>query len=100
MEAKAVHYTGEFNEADFIDDEIPEETPAEAPKKPKDKNTSTSNWGLKQKQQLNREILDEITMKLSKAYELMGNEYGRELLKDVAKELRKLILLNNLLGES
>ena len=99
MEAEAVHYNGEFNEADFIDGEIPEETPAEAPKKPKDKDKDTSNWGLRQKQQLNREILDEIAVKLSKAYELMGNEYGRELLKDVAKELRKLILLNGLVGE-
>ncbi len=85
--------------SEFLDDEIPEETSAEVPKKPKDKDTSTSNWGLKQKQQLNREILDEITVKLSKAYELMGNEYGRELLKDVAKEIRKLVLLNGLVGE-
>lgn len=86
--------------SEFLDDEIPDDAPANVPKKPAVKNETPSNWGLRQKQQLNREILDEITVKLSKAYELMGNEYGRELLKDVAKELRKLILLNNLIGES
>lgn len=91
METEAVNLGSEF-----LEEEIPEETSAEVPKKSKDTDTSTSNWGLKQKQQLNREILDEITVKLAKAYELMGNEYGRELLKDVAKEIRKLVLLNNL----
>lgn len=85
--------------SEFIDEEIPEEPSADVSKKSEDKDTSTSNWGLKQKQQLNREILDEITVKLAKAYELMGNEYGRELLKDVAKEIRKLVLLNGLVGE-
>jgi len=85
--------------SEFIDDEIPEETSVKVPKKQDDNDKDTSNWGLRQKQQLNREILDEITVKLAKAYELMGNEYGRELLKDVAKEIRKLVLLNGLVGE-
>ena len=33
-------------------------------------------------------------VKLAKTYELMENEYERELLTDVAKEIRRLVLLN------
>ena len=46
MEAEAVHYNSKFNDADFIDGEIPEETPAEAPKKPKDKRQGHFQLGV------------------------------------------------------
>jgi len=61
--------------------------------KPKKK---ASAWGLKKKKELNQEILKEIQKKLAEAWELMGTEYGRKLIEDVAVEIRKLCIINEL----
>ncbi len=61
--------------------------------KPKKK---ASAWGLKKKKELNQEILKEIQKKLAEAWELMGTEYGRKLIEDVAVEIKKLCIINDL----
>jgi len=61
--------------------------------KPKKK---ASAWGLKKKKELNQEILKEIQKKLAEAWELMGTEYGRKLIEDVAVEVKKLCIINDL----
>lgn len=72
--------------------DITEEPPSKAtPKKEK-----TSQWGLKKKRELNEEILKEIQKKLAEAWELMGTEYGRKLIEDVAVEVKKLCIINDL----
>lgn len=55
-----------------------------------------STWGLKKKKELNQEILKEIQKKLAEAWELMGTEYGRKLIEDVAVEIKKLCIINEL----
>lgn len=55
-----------------------------------------STWGLKKKRELNEEILKEIQKKLAEAWELMGTEYGRKLIEDVAIEIKKLCIINDL----
>ncbi len=61
------------------------------------KTTKTeSTWGLKKKRELNEEILREIQKKLAEAWELMGTEYGRKLIEDVAVEIKKLCIINDL----
>jgi len=70
-------------------------TPIE--EQPKEKKTSKkSAWGLKKKKELNEEILKEIQKKLAEAWELMGTEYGRKLIEDVAVEVKKLCIINDL----
>jgi len=71
--------------------EVPEPEPEE--EKPKKK---ASRWGLKKKKELNQEILKEIQKKLAEAWELMGTEYGRKLIEDVAVEIKKLCIINEL----
>lgn len=73
--------------------EIAEEPPAKL--KPK-KETTESTWGLKKKQELNRAILIEIQRKLAESWQLMGTEYGRKLLEDIAEEIKKLCIINDL----
>ena len=60
------------------------------------KEKKKSAWGLKKKKELNQEILKEIQKKLSEAWELMGTEYGRKLIEDVAVEIKKLCIINDL----
>ncbi|ALM76221.1 hypothetical protein [Thermococcus barophilus] len=60
------------------------------------KEKKKSTWGLKKKKELNQEILKEIQKKLGEAWELMGTEYGRKLLEDVAVEIKKLCIINDL----
>ncbi|AEH25099.1 hypothetical protein [Pyrococcus yayanosii] len=60
------------------------------------KEKKNSTWGLKKKKELNQEILKEIQKKLGEAWELMGTEYGRKLLEDVAVEIKKLCIINDL----
>ena len=55
-----------------------------------------SAWELKKKKELNQEILKEIQKKLAEAWELMGTEYGRKLIEDVAVEIKKLCIINDL----
>ena len=71
--------------------EVLEPEPEE--EKPKKK---ASAWGLKKKKELNQEILKEIQKKLAEAWELMGTEYGRKLIEDVAVEIKKLCIINDL----
>jgi len=68
-------------------------TEAEEDEKPRKR---ASNWGLKKKKELNEEILKEIQKKLAEAWELMGTEYGRKLIEDVAVEVKKLCIINDL----
>ncbi len=70
-----------------------EPAPAKPTKKPGEK---TSTWGLKKKKELNEEILKEIQKKLAEAWELIGTEYGRKLIEDVAVEIKKLCIINDL----
>ena len=70
-----------------------EPAPAKPTKKPDEK---ASTWGLKKKKELNEEILKEIQKKLAEAWELMGTEYGRKLIEDVAVEVKKLCIINDL----
>jgi len=79
--------------------EFASEPVAENPKiiKETKKTTKTENaWGLKKKRELNEEILKEIQKKLAEAWELMGTEYGRKLIEDVAVEVKKLCIINDL----
>jgi len=71
------------------------ETPIEAEEDEKPKKKA-STWGLKKKKELNEEILKEIQKKLAEAWELMGTEYGRKLIEDVAVEVKKLCIINDL----
>lgn len=52
--------------------------------------------GTEEKKELNEEILKEIQKKLAEAWELMGTEYGRKLIEDVAVEVKKLCIINDL----
>ncbi len=70
-------------------------TPIEEQPKEKKMNKKSA-WGLKKKKELNEEILKEIQKKLAEAWELMGTEYGRKLIEDVAVELKKLCIINDL----
>ncbi len=70
-----------------------EPAPAKPTTKPREK---TPTWGLKKKKELNEEILKEIQKKLAEAWELMGTEYGRKLIEDVAVEVKKLCIINDL----
>ena len=70
-----------------------EPEPEEEKVKPKKR---TSAWGLKKKKELNEAILQEIQKKLAEAWELMGTEYGRKLIEDVAVEIKKLCIINDL----
>lgn len=72
--------------------EVLEPEPEEEAKPKKKANT----WGLKKKKALNEEILKEIQKKLAEAWELMGTEYGRKLIEDVAVEIKKLCIINDL----
>ncbi len=89
----------EHNPEDLLKDlankeyqEVLEPEPEEETK-PKKKATA---WGLKKKKELNQEILKEIQKKLAEAWELMGTEYGRKLIEDVAVEIKKLCIINDL----
>ena len=89
----------EHNPEDLLKDlankeyqEVLEPEPKEEAK-PKKK---ASAWGLKKKKDLNQEILKEIQKKLAEAWELMGTEYGRKLIEDVAVEIKKLCIINDL----
>jgi len=89
----------EHNPEDLLKDlankeyqEVLEPEPEEETK-PKKK---ASAWGLKKKKELNQEILKEIQKKLAEAWELMGTEYGRKLIEDVAVEIKKLCIINDL----
>ena len=73
--------------------DITEEPPSKATPKKEEK---TSQWGLKKKKELNEAILQEIQKKLAEAWELMGTEYGRKLIEDVAVEVKKLCIINDL----
>lgn len=70
------------------------EEPQAKPKPKKEEKSSV--WGLKKKKELNEEILKEIQKKLAEAWELMGTEYGRKLIEDVAVEVKKLCIINDL----
>jgi hypothetical protein len=78
---------------DLASQDIAEE-PQAKPKPKKEEKVST--WGLKKKKELNEEILKEIQKKLAEAWELMGTEYGRKLIEDVAVEVKKLCIINDL----
>lgn len=73
--------------------DITEEPPSKA--KPK-KEEKASTWGLKKKKELNEAILMEVQKKLAESWELMGTEYGRKLIEDVAVEIKKLCIINDL----
>jgi|GEM_PF-2846910 hypothetical protein len=70
--------------------------PVEEEPKEEKKEKRKSTWGLKKKKELNEEILKEIQKKLALAWELMGTEYGRKLIEDVAVEIKKLCIINEL----
>lgn len=72
---------------------ITEEPPSKT--KPK-KEEKASTWGLKKKKELNEAILMEVQKKLADSWELMGTEYGRKLIEDVAVEIKKLCIINDL----
>ncbi len=79
---------------DLASKDIAEE-PQAKPKQKKEEKSSA--WGgLKKKKELNEEILKEIQKKLAEAWELMGTEYGRKLIEDVAVEVKKLCIINDL----
>ena len=89
----------EHNPEDLLKDlankeyqEVLEPEPEEETKSKK----KASAWGLKKKKELNQEILKEIQKKLAEAWELMGTEYGRKLIEDVAVEIKKLCIINDL----
>jgi hypothetical protein len=86
-----------ITDEDFLN-ELASEDIAENPEpvKPKKNAKKESTWGLKKKKELNEEILKEIQLKLAEAWELMGTEYGRKLIEDVAIEVKKLCIINDL----
>lgn len=67
--------------------------------KPKEthKNKKQSNWGVKKKEALNSVLIESIIKDLSEAWELMASPLGRKLIENVAKNLKLLIELNDLL---
>lgn len=74
--------------------EVTESVEEEPKEEKREKRKST--WGLKKKKELNEEILKEIEEKLAEAWELIGTEYGRKLIEDVAVEIKKLCIINEL----
>lgn len=67
--------------------------------KPKEthKNKKQSNWGVKKKEALKSILIENIIKDLSEAWELMASPLGRKLIENVAKNLKLLIELNDLL---
>jgi len=95
MEISEEHLT---NDEEFLNEFISEdlsENPA-AIKEAKKSKPKESSWGLKKKKELNEEILKEIQKKLAESWELIGTEYGRKLIEDVAVEVKKLCIINDL----
>ena len=87
-----------INDEEFLN-EFASEDISENPeiiKEAKKSKSTESAWGLNKKRELNEEILKEIQKKLAEAWELMGTEYGRKLIEDVAVEVKKLCIINNL----
>ncbi len=73
--------------------DITEEPPSKAQPKREER---TSQWGLKKKKELNAAILMEIQKKLAESWGPMGAEYERKLIEDVAVEIKKLCIINDL----